>query len=78
MATAEHWVSVDEVCTHLDVGKDTIYRWVETKNFPAHKAGRLLRFRLSEVDEEKKSKNNVLRKSSRKLGQVANSGRVSK
>ena len=51
MATAERWVSVDEVCIHLDVNKDTVYRWVETKNFPAHKAGRLLRFRLSEVDE---------------------------
>ena len=51
MPTAEHWVSVDEVCTHLDVKKDTIYRWVETKNFPAHKAGRLLRFKLSEVDD---------------------------
>lgn len=50
MPTAERWVGVDEVCTHLDVNKDTIYRWVETKNFPAHKAGRLLRFKISEVD----------------------------
>ena len=33
MATAEHWVSVDEVCLHLAVNKDSIYRWVETKNF---------------------------------------------
>ncbi len=51
MATAEHWVSVDEVCSHLDVNKDTIYRWVETKNFPAHKIGRLFRFKISEVDD---------------------------
>lgn len=51
MATAEHWVSVDEVCLHLAVNKDTIYRWVETKNFPAHKVGRLFRFKISEVDE---------------------------
>lgn len=50
MATAEHWVSVDEVSEHLAVNKDTVYRWIETKNFPAHKAGRLLRFKLSEVD----------------------------
>ena len=65
MPTAEHWVSVDEVCEHLDVNKDTVYRWVETKNFPAHKAGRLLRFKISEVDEwikadgEKKTKKKV-------------------
>mgnify|MGYP000856740021 CR=1 FL=1 len=51
MPATERWVSVDEVCSHLDVNKDTIYRWVETKNFPAHKAGRLLRFRISEVDD---------------------------
>lgn len=51
MATAEHWVSVDEVCLHLAVNKDTIYRWVETKNFPAHKIGRLFRFKISEVDD---------------------------
>ena len=25
--------------------------WVDTKNFPAHRVGRLLRFKLSEVDE---------------------------
>lgn len=51
MDTEERWVSVDEVSAHLDVTKDTIYRWIEKKNFPAHKAGRLLRFKLSEVDD---------------------------
>lgn len=52
MATAEHWLSVfHEVFSHLDVNKDTIYRLLETKNFPEHKAGRLLRFRISEVDD---------------------------
>jgi len=51
MDTEERWVSVDEVSAHLDVTKDTIYRWIEKKNFPAHKAGRLLRFKISEVDE---------------------------
>lgn len=40
-----------QVCAHLEANKDTIYRPVETKNFPAHKAGRLLRFRISEVDD---------------------------
>ena len=51
MDTEERWVSVDEVSAHLDVTKDTIYRWIDKKGFPAHKAGRLLRFKLSAVDE---------------------------
>lgn len=48
---SEPWVSVDDVARHLGVGKDSIYRWVDTKNLPAHRIGRLWKFRLSEVDD---------------------------
>ena len=51
MDTEERWVSVDEVAAHLGVNKDSIYRWIDKKNFPSHRVGRLLRFKLSEVDE---------------------------
>ena len=51
MTTDEGWVEVADVAAHLRVNKDSIYRWVHTKGFPAHRIGRLLRFRLSEVDE---------------------------
>ena len=51
MDTAEHWVSVEDVAAHLNVTKDSIYRWIDKKGFPAHKVGRLFRFKLSEVDE---------------------------
>ncbi len=51
MATEEGWVGIAEVASHLQVTKDSIYRWVDAKSFPAHRVGRLLRFRLSEVDE---------------------------
>ena len=51
MATDEGWVGIAEVAAHLQVAKDSIYRWVDSKGFPAHRVGRLLRFRLSEVDE---------------------------
>jgi excisionase family DNA binding protein len=34
----------------LQVTKESIYRWVDTKGLPAHRVGRLLRFRLSQVD----------------------------
>ena len=48
---AEPWVSVEEVATHLGVAKDSVYRWIEGRRLPAHKIGRLWKFKLSEVDE---------------------------
>jgi excisionase family DNA binding protein len=47
----EPWASVDEVAKHLGVAKDSIYRWIEARALPAHKIGRLWKFKLSEVDE---------------------------
>jgi len=47
----ESWVSVDDVARHLGVAKDSIYRWIESKDLPARKIGRLWKFKLSEVDE---------------------------
>ena len=51
MAAEEGWVGIREVAAHLQVARDTVYRWVDSKGLPAHRVGRLLRFRLSEVDE---------------------------
>jgi len=48
--TAEPWVSVDGVAKHLGVAKDSVYRWIEVHGLPAHKVGRLWKFKLSEVD----------------------------
>lgn len=48
--TKEQWVDVEKVAAHLGVNKDSIYRWIENRRFPAHHAGRLFRFKLSEVD----------------------------
>ena len=47
---AEAWVSVDEVAKHLGVAKESVYRWIEHKDLPAHKLGRLWKCKLSEVD----------------------------
>lgn len=51
MSDQERWVGVEGVATHLGVNKDSVYRWVEKKGLPAHRVGRLYRFRISEVDE---------------------------
>lgn len=48
--TAEPWVSVDDVARHLGVAKDSVYRWIEARDLPARKIGRLWKFRLSQVD----------------------------
>lgn len=47
----EPWVSVEAVANHLGVAKDSIYRWIDHKGLPAHKIGRLWKFKLTEVDE---------------------------
>lgn len=46
----EPWVSVEQVAEHLGVTRDSIYRWIESKGLPAHKIGRLWKFKVSEVD----------------------------
>lgn len=51
MTTEERWVGVDDVAAHLGVAKDSVYRWIGQRNLPAHRVGRLFRFKLSEIDE---------------------------
>ena len=51
MNTEERWVNAEEVAKHLGVRRESVYRWIDKKGFPAYRAGRLLRFKLSEVDE---------------------------
>ena len=46
----EPWVTAEQVAQHLGVVKDTVYRWRENKGLPAHRIGRLWKFKLSEVD----------------------------
>lgn len=50
MSEQEAWASVDDVAKHLGIVKDTVYRWIESKGMPAHKVGRLWKFKLSQVD----------------------------
>jgi excisionase family DNA binding protein len=46
----DRWLSVDEISAHLGVKRDTIYKWIDRKGLPAHKVGRLWKFRRPEVD----------------------------
>lgn len=50
MESAERWHSVAEVAEYLGVQRDTLYKWIKRTDIPAHKVGRLWKFKLSEVE----------------------------
>jgi excisionase family DNA binding protein len=47
----DRWLSVDEICAHLGISRDTVYKWIDKKKLPAHRVGRLWKFMKAEVDE---------------------------
>jgi excisionase family DNA binding protein len=46
----DRWLSVEEIAQYLGVSRDTIYSWVGKKDIPAHKVGRLWKFKTDEID----------------------------
>ena len=46
----DRWLSVEEIAEHLGVAKDSVYRWIEKRGLPAHKVGKLWKFKKDEVD----------------------------
>ncbi|BBH26860.1 transcriptional regulator [Intestinibaculum porci] len=47
----EPWVALKDVQSYLGVGRETILQWINKRNMPAYKVGRLWKFKLSEVDD---------------------------
>jgi excisionase family DNA binding protein len=47
----DRWLSLEEIATYLGIKRDTVYKWINRKNMPAHKVGSLWKFRREEVDE---------------------------
>jgi excisionase family DNA binding protein len=47
----DRWLSVEEIAVYLGVSRDTIYSWVGKTDIPAHKVGRLWKFKTAEVDQ---------------------------
>ncbi|AMQ29387.1 TPA: helix-turn-helix domain-containing protein [Legionella pneumophila subsp. pneumophila] len=47
----DRWLSVDEISEYLGVKRDTVYKWITDKGMPAHKIGRLWKFKVSQVDD---------------------------
>lgn len=44
------WLSVLDIAAYLGVKDETIYVWIAKKRMPAHKVGRLWKFKTAEVD----------------------------
>jgi len=51
----ENWISITEAATFLGVTKDTIRNWIKKTDIPAHKIGKLWKFKRSELNEWVKS-----------------------
>lgn len=51
MERNERWLSVEEIASHLGVSKETVYRWLDRRQIPAHRVGKLWKFQTWEVDE---------------------------
>lgn len=47
----DRWLSVEEAAAYLGVKRNTVYRWIANKHMPAHRVGRLWKFKRTEIDD---------------------------
>ncbi|WP_175983516.1 methylation-associated defense system helix-turn-helix domain-containing protein MAD1 [Burkholderia vietnamiensis] len=47
---SDRWLSVEEIAEYLGVSKDTVYAWISKRSMPAHRVGKLWKFKADEVD----------------------------
>jgi excisionase family DNA binding protein len=46
----QRWYSLEEIAEYLGISKDTVHRLIRTQEMPAHKVGKLWKFKTSEID----------------------------
>lgn len=46
----DSYLSVEQLSAYLGVSRDTVYTWITGKRMPAHRLGRLWKFKKDEVD----------------------------
>jgi excisionase family DNA binding protein len=47
----EKWSSLKDITDYLGVSREAIFKWIDNRAMPAHKVGRLWKFKVSEVDD---------------------------
>ncbi len=47
----ERWISLKEACKYLGVTRQTVLNWIEKKELPAAKVGKLWKFKTDEIDK---------------------------
>ena len=55
----EKWVSMEEICEHLGITRDTVKKLVRERGLPAYQLDRKWLFKKSEVDEWMRQNNRV-------------------
>ena len=53
--STDGWIGIDEAAKYMDVTKDTVRNWIKKTDIPAHKIGKLWKFKRSELDSWIKS-----------------------
>lgn len=46
----EKWIGIEEAAEYMDVTRDTVRNWIKKTDIPAHKIGKLWKFKKSELD----------------------------
>lgn len=46
----DRWLSINDICKYLGISNDTVYRWIDRHSMPAHRVGRLWKFKKDQVD----------------------------
>lgn len=44
------WLSVQELAKYVGISKETVYRYLEHGTIPAHRVGKLWKFKSDEID----------------------------
>lgn len=60
MNNEEKWIGTEEAAKYLDVKVATIRKWLKDKKIPAHKIGKLWKFKKKELDDWVKSGESAL------------------
>ena len=43
------WIGIDQAASYMGVSKETIRSWIKKTDIPAHKIGKLWKFKRSEL-----------------------------